>query len=516
MQALWRNPELIRRARAELRPARMATAAAVSILLCALLFLMFYHPGSPATSAAGDREIPTALYTFLVSMQALVLGLWCLSACGQAISSERALKTFDFLRTTRLTSWELLLGMVFGAPLMAYFALVCTLPFTLTLGLYAGFSLLAIAATYLMLLLVAVVLSLAALAISMMTDRPRAGEVLLLLGLMGFPIWASVIGASGDSHFPGLTAILVIVGLLPLYHVAPMPYEPITHLTHVPFFGVQVPSLFVSVVLYVSAGAWLLLMLLRNLKKDREDIRLLSRWQVVGFTIYLNLLVFALLDLRTLHSNSSQSASASDITLGYLGLNFLILYAVGLASLTPPARLRSGWVRAASSARFYWSEDGLPWPWMAASALAAFLLFVLEAVVARHFIPFSEWSVGELAAGLFVLLVFAVRDVLFLQWCAVKGFRSPTVKGMLFLFLYYITVFTIAATAVTIDTFPFRSSLAWFSPLGAFGNPELGTPLSIVVGVVLQIAISVYLVVAIRQRLAPSPSSSAASKALAS
>jgi len=472
---------------------------------------MFYHSNDPAASAPGDPGIPVALYTLLASLHALLLCLWCLSSCGQAISSERSLKTFDFLRTTRLTSRELLLGMVFGAPLMAYFVLLCTLPFTLILGLYAGISLLAMAATYLMLLLLAVVLSLAALAISMMTDRPRAGELLLLLALFGFPAWASVIGASGNSPFPGLTAILVIVGLLPLYHVAPDPYMPITQLTHVPFFGFQVPSLLVSVVLYLSVGAWLLLILLRNLKKDREDIRLLSRWQVVGLTAYLNVLLFALLDLRTIHSKSSNPAdsSASDIALGYLGLNSLILYAVGLASLTTPARLRSGWVRASSSAAFYWSEDGLPWPWMAASAIAAFLLFVLEALVARPFIPFSEWSVGGLAVGLFVLLVFAVRDVLFLQWCALRGFRSPAVKGMLFLLLYYIT-------ALAVTGFFFHSGIAWFTPLGAFGDPELGAPPSVFIGVVLQLAVSVYLSIAIRQRLAPSPSTPAASNALAS
>ena len=144
----------------------MATAAAVSVLLCALLILMFYHPGIDKTSAPADRDLATILFISLASLQALVFCLWCLSSCGQAISSERALKTFDFLRTTRLTSWELLVGMVFGAPLMAYFTLACTLPFTLVLGLYAGFPLLALAATYLMLLLLAVVLSLAALAIA--------------------------------------------------------------------------------------------------------------------------------------------------------------------------------------------------------------------------------------------------------------------------------------------------------------------------------------------------------------
>jgi len=500
VQPLWRNPELIRHARADLRPARMATAAAVSVLICALLILMFYHPGIDTTSAPGDREIPTVLYILLLSVQVLVLSLWALSSCSQAIASERSLKTFDFLRSTRLTSWELLLGMVFGVPLMAYFTVACTLPFTLVFGLYAGFSLLAIAATYLMLLLVVVVLSLAALTISMMTDRPRAGEVVLLVFLLAFPSWAFLAGVSGDSRFPGLSAILVFVGLLPLYHVTPTPYDPVFHLTHVPFFGIQVPSLFLSIVLYASAGAWLLLMLVRNLKKDREDIRLLSRWQAVALTAYLNVLVFALLDLRPLNS----PVSASDVALGYLGLNFLILYAVGIATLTPPARLKS-WCRIPpSSAQFYWSEDGPPSTWMGASAVAAFLFFLLEAVVARHFIPFSQWPVRAVAAHLFVLLVFAARDVLFLQWCAWKGFQSPVVKGSLFLMLYYCTAATIAGLF-------YHPALAWFTPIGAFADSEVASPLSITFGILLQIAVSIYLVFTIRHRLAPSLWASATS-----
>lgn len=500
MEPLWRNPELIRHARAELRPARMATAAVVSVLLCALIILMFYHPGIGTTSAPGDRDIPKILYSLLLSIQALVLCLWSLSSCSQVIAAERSLKTFDFLRSTRLTSWELLVGMVFGVPLMAYFAVACTLPFTFILGLYAGFPLLAIAVTYLMLLLVVVVLSLAALTISMMTDRPRAGEVVLLVFLVAMPAWAFMIGVGGGSRFPGLSAILAFVGLQPLYHVAPTPYEPITNLTHVPFFGVPVPTLLVSIVLYASVGAWLLLMLVRNLKKDREDIRLLSRWQAVGLTAYLNVFVFALLDLRP----SYPPVSATDVAFGYLGLNFLILYTVGLATLTPPGRLKAWCHFPASSTQFYWSEDGPPSTWMAASAVAAFLFFLLEAVVSRHFIPFSQWPVRAVAGYLFVLLVFAVRDVLFLQWCVLKGFQSPIVKGMLFLFLYYATAFTIAGLF-------FHPAIAWLTPIGAFVGAKIATPVSIAIGILLQIAASMYLVFTIRQRLSPSLTASAPS-----
>ena len=495
MQTLWRNPELLRHIRADLRPARMVAAAGVSVLLCILIVLLFYYSGSEPRSST--RELNSGIYVAIVSLQALVLCLWCLSSCSQAIASERLLKTFDFLRTTRLTSWELLLGMVFGVPITAYFVVACTLPLSLIFGLAAGIPLVAIAATFFMLSLVAVVLSLIALTISLMTDRPRAGEIVLLLLLVGWPTAAGLIGVGSDSRFPGMTAIAVVFGLLPLYHVTPNISAPgAGSVVEVPFFGVQLPSLVVSIILYVSAGAWLLLMLVRNLKKDREDIRLLSRWQAVGFTIYVNVLVFALLDLSPRHPGDR--VPASDVAAGYLGLNLLILYAVGLATLTPAPRLKSSWRRSLQALRSYSLAEGLPWPWMVASASAAFLVFALEAVTSRKFIPFSDWPILSVAGCLGVLLVFAVRDILFLQWFALRGIQRPVVKGTLLLLLYYFT-------AVTLAVLFFHGGSAWLTPIGAFvRDPDFGiTPIAIGTGVVLQIAASVCLLLAIRAKLTP-------------
>jgi len=142
---------------------------------------------------------------------------------------------------------------------------------------------------------------------------------------------------------------------------------------------------------------------------------------------------------------------------------------------------------------------------MLASAIAAFLLFVLEAVFSTKSIPFADWSNPLVAQRLFVLLMFAVRDILFLQWCTLKGFRQPIVKGMLFLLLYYITAFTIGGLF-------FRFGLAWFTPVGAFAGPESAGAISIFGGAVLQIVVSVYyLLSSIRQSLSPSISSATAS-----
>lgn len=504
MYALWNNPEFIRHVRAQMRPARTITAAIVSVILCCLLSLLFYTGSDSATNPSNSLDTRHSLYSTLLIVQSLVLCLWCLSSCGQAINSERNLKTFDFLRTTRLTAAELLLGMLFGSPVMAYFAVACTLPFTLILGWYSGFSLTAMLVTYVMLLILAAVLSLAALTISLLTDRQRSGSnIALLFVLLGGPAITMLIAASDNNRFPGFSAVAIFPGLLPLYHIDVSGFQGGRNLAHVPFFNVPVPSLFVSLVLYFTAGAWLTLIVLRNLKKDREDIRLLSRWQATGLTVYINLLVFALLDLGV-HISSQTGRpiplDPEDIAGGYLGLNFVVLYAIGLGSLTPPARLKSWWRQSVKDLHFYLSEDGLPWVWMAISGLAAFFIFVMEAANSQRFIPVSKWSIPRLAAGLFILLLFAVRDILFLQWCTVKEFRRPVVTGLFFLALYYFACSTLAAF--------FSKSVLWAgTPIAAFGiaiESAPGVSNNVVLfGVLLQIFLVALLLYAIHRLLGP-------------
>ena len=497
MDPLWRNPEFVRHVRSDLRPARMAAIAGVSVLICFLVILMYYRPTGPA-GLSQPFESRMILYTILVAIQSAVLCLWSFSSCSQAVASERTLKTFDFIRTTRLTSFELLRGMLFGAPLAAYFAVACTLPFSLFFGFAAGFSLLAIALTYLMLLLVTIVLSLAALSISMTTDKPRSVEVLFILFLILAPLITFISSMNGGNRFPGLISITVVPGLLPLYpHSATS--SDFRDFSHVPFFGVSVPTLLVSVLLYGTAGLWLLLMLVRNLKKDMEDIRLLSRWQAILFTAYLNVLVFALLDLRPMYSPSANrlvSVSPQDISPGFLTLNLFIFYAVGLVTLTPPARLKAWLRQPAGNLWFSLSDDGPPWPWMAASAVAALVLFLLEAALSTRFIPFASWSVPDVAARLFMLLVFAVRDVLFLQWCSVKSIKRPVGKGSIFLVLYYSTAFVV--TGLFFSSFP-----GLLTPLGAYTDTLAGDSYSNVVGVLLQLGVCAILLTSIRRRLAP-------------
>jgi hypothetical protein len=503
MAGILSNPELVRHARMELRPRRMLIAATVVVLLYSLA-LMGFIQGNENRDAAPphNHDYLQGLFAMYLVIQSILLCLWCLSACSQAIAGERMQKTYDFLRTTRLTSSELLLGMVAGIPSMAYFTIACSLPFSIGVGIAGGLSPVAILITYGMLVLVAVVISLAGLTISMMTERPRAGEILVLVFFFIWP-WVALAFTSSGSPLPGLTAVSVIPGILQLYGLNTTLDNPFSVPRDVPFFAFHLPILFVSAVLYASLGAWLVVALVRNLKKERDEIRLLSHWQSIGFVAYLNLLTLALLDLRGAAAVSRMTAEqvASAFATGYLIFNSLILYVIGITLLTPAERLKTWWRRPASGVERYWSEEGPPWLWMIVCAAVVLVLFTGEIAASTAIVPVVQWESGHFAARLAIVLVYCIRDVLFLQWCLLTRMKNPVSKGILFLFLYYLTVTIVIVVFFSSDSERLMEpAFALVMPSGALAGNAWPTTL---VGAGIQVVVSIVLLLAIERRISP-------------
>ena len=217
-------------------------------------------------------------------------------------------------------------------------------------------------------------------------------------------------------------------------------------------FGHAVPWVLMSLLLYVSFGAWLWMMIVRNLKQDYDEIRLLSRSvQAVGCAAFLNLVVYALFTSRDV-------LVKSDVLAGFVvGLNGAVLFVIGLASLTPPERLKVWWRECAEGRGGMFSADGLPWPWLVLSGAVAYGLMVWGLLAWRFALDFHSSSLRTAALQFAVVLVFVTRDILFIQWCTLTRLRQPVLKGILFLCRYYAT----AGVVVALFSISGQTRLIW-------------------------------------------------------
>ncbi|HEV2352549.1 MAG TPA: hypothetical protein VG028_22165 [Terriglobia bacterium] len=494
----WQNPEFIRHARAELRPARAVTAAALALVICALIGLACWA----STTTYAQNDFFPLFYFWTMGFQFVVLTFWCASACGQAIAREREMKTYDFLKTTRLSAAELMVGKLLGVPILAYYTVGCTVPLAMVMGIVGGYGLGTIALTYLLLLALGLFVSIMALWTSMQVEGASARTVGLLVI---FPI-AFTFGFA-HSPFAGFGALSIFPALFTLYRVN-LDLGRISPTV----FGWTVSFPLLTLTLYLLFGAWFALMLVRNLKKEIEGIRLLSRWQAIGFAAFLNLLFYAFLNPRIIQPDSIPNGFQSDINwiaahelaISAMAFNACILYLIGIATLSPQEKLKVWWRAYHARQAGYFSESGPPWPWLIPAALISYLMLVLEALWLQPRIPLDLWRLPVAAAVLGVTLVFVIRDVLFLQWIGLTRMKRPVMKGFFYLWLYYCAavILAILATAVTRANTQFIV-LGALTPYAAYASEA--APVSVwsgvLVGLVIQLFFIVLLLRAISGRL---------------
>jgi hypothetical protein len=490
--AFWRNPEFVRHVRAEMRAPRAITMAALTLVICGLVGLSCWGEADKLD------DFFKLLHFWLVGIQFAVLGLWCASACGQAISRERELKTFDFLRTTRLTAAELMVGKVLGAPIMAYFVVACSLPVSLLAGVLSGISLVALAGVYLLLLAFALYVGVVSLWVSMLLEKANAVAA-VLAALVPLAIGYSF----RYTPFSGFSALSPLPGILSLYGARPGAGAiPPTIL------GFSAPFLALSLFLYAAFGAWFVLMLVRNLKKGRDEMRLLSRWQAIGFVAFLNLLYYSFLDPRLLAFPSVSGAirpqEASAIA---MVLNSMTLFLIGVALIGSRERLKVWWRKRLAGKERYFSGDGLVWPWLLIGALVAYVVLGAEALGLQHAVPLSSWRLGFWAVAFLNILVFIVRDVVFLQWCTLTRMKRPLLKGFLYLWLYYTAAGIVAMVMGVASRSAANVVSGLFTPWLILSQESMGLTdvHAAYVGMGLQAVVAAFMVTLIARRLSRPP-----------
>jgi ABC-type transport system involved in multi-copper enzyme maturation permease subunit len=521
MPRFWSNPEFVRHRRAELRAARAITVAVVVLLMCVLLGLACwsYQQGQLESTQRAAESFATEawklraqhaqqefaqqtwllFYRWLVGLQGVALTFWTLFSCAQSVSGERDRKTWDFQRTTSLTASEILIGKLLGEPILVYFAVLCAAPLTLIAGLAGGLSFGAVISVFILLTVISLFLGLGGMWLSTLLESRTRG-----VGLIGaLALYGITLGSFGfdTSGLPGLAALSPLTVTRYLNSGAS---EPLARKVSAILFGHAVPWLLMSVLLCGSFSAWLALMLIRNLKRDYPEIRPLSRWQAVGCAAFLNFLIYALLSPSMGDAGRGGSfRDAASVAVFAVAMNGLILFLMGLATLTPQERLKVWRRRQSAGTSALFADDGLPWPWLGISAVVAYALMIWGLLAWDHILPLDSGTLQTAAIRLLLVLVFVTRDVLFLQWCMLTRLRQPVVKGVLFLCLYYAAAAVMTTLAGVSSEDTGRWVLALLTPVQVF-DPNIHNmafPSATYVGLALQIGLIVVLVMAITSRL---------------
>jgi hypothetical protein len=498
MLEIFHNPEFIRHARAELRAPRMMLSGGLALVMCFLISMFHSQATNNISRNLTDPSHPPVtqtLFFWLLCVQCIVLPLWCLSSSLQAIASERQMKTYDFVRTTRMTSTEILLGYLFGAPLMAYFTVGVSAVVAFLSGLGEGVPVAAMVGTYILLFVFSVFISLCGLLVSMMIEKPRAAGLLFILLFFGSGPLTAIGFSVAASPFPGIGALSLVPGLLPLYD--PHGNHPIS----APFFGAPIPYLALSLLLYASLGAWLVMALVRNLKREREEIQLLTRVQAVGFAAYMNFLFLGFLNPKAPDYFFKDAGIMPAVMIGLLLMNQTLFYIVGLTTLVPAERLKIWYRELLAKQKSYLAEEGLAWPWMLIAGLIAYIGIMLCGIVIQT-VAQRTWSPGALFLSVMVLLVFAMRDVLFLQWCLLTRMKSPLGKGIGLIWLYYFAAFVISgfftAGAMWRSSQSAPAIFSFLTPVGALAP---GKADGLVAGLLFQLILCGGILYLIRERL---------------
>jgi hypothetical protein len=293
-------------------------------------------------------------------------------------------------------------------------------------GIAAGYHPMRVMSVYLFLPFLALFLSLVALLVSMLASKLQTG-----FGLAVVPLSVlSLLPGLGSSPLPGLA------GGSPIYVVAELLGNGRdVYARDAVLFGFPVSLAVAACILYATFGAWVFIMLLRNIKKEHGDVRLLSRVQLIGFSLFCNVVLYAFLDAR------AQSPGVI-MTLVFL-LNGVLLYVIGMMALTPPERLREWWRSTRGRPWAIFAEDGISWPWVAVVAVAAILLYGLANLALLGDAGSGVEGMKRVTMSLVIVALFAVRDSLFLQWCQFLRFKQPMVVGGLYIGLYYLVVWTL-------------------------------------------------------------------------
>jgi hypothetical protein len=452
---LFDNPELIRNARIQLRPGRMIVAAVICAVVSVTVWVSILH-GSGDLSMNGLRGAGMVFALILYLQVGILLiggGIFCL----QSVHREKELNTFDYQRVTRLTSFELAIGKLLGAPILMYFVVLCLTPVSLAGAFAAHLPGLFVAEAYVILVLGSIAFHALMLLVSMLLGRSgQAVSMLLFLMLVGFTSMDFL-----DAQSPwGLHRLSPFAAVDLFFNSYKLNWTD-------RFFGIRVDHAEVLIVLYVTFAAWFLVAVVRNLKRDPSEYEILPAPELFAFVMYVNLLMMGFLSWKVV-------GSGEDTVPMLLVLSWWPLWLLTLVLVRNRERVRRRTRKLAERVASWWAAL---WPAPYIALGAAIVGGTVLLMTAYHREPGSHWSWEMTSYYVAFLIVWLSRDALYLQWMYLRRAKYPLASAVLYLIIFYFCATILFNTFNAFDNAKGSAFTAVFIPSAFFAlNDRLWGP----------------------------------------
>lgn len=439
--SLFSNPEILRNARIQLRPRKLAIAAVIS---AAISIALGYAYANTANGIGGGPNHDGLLHAILI-IQGIVLVIGGGIACLHAVQREKDQNTFDFQRITRLSPLELTLGKLFGAPLMPFFVFLCFLPAAIVGAIYARTPATILLASYIILILGAIVYNAFALTISLFLRRGAVTwAILFFLAFVGYTSSTGVTSNYMELGpiSPFASVDLVRIGSWSLaastVRVGAQTFS-FPNAFHDSFFGAAVHHVPILILLYLTFLAWLIPAVARNIKRDPESYELYTPAQALGFLCYVNFILFAFFRWNAVNLGNGSGdthllpVAPLEAQSVILSINILLFSIFGFILLRNRSRLRRALSSASPAAigqAEYW-----PAPYLFLGVFIVGVAMILVINWKRD--PSLEWSFGIAVYRIAFFAFWLACDFLFLQWMKLRRAGHPLLIGVLYLAVYY-------------------------------------------------------------------------------
>jgi hypothetical protein len=439
---LFDNPELIRNARIQLRPGRMIAAAVICAVVSVTAWESIVRSDVAVTidGLIGAGAVLALILNIQVGILLIGGGIFCL----QSVHREKDLNTFDYQRVTRMTSLELALGKLFGAPVSAYFLVLCLMPVALIAAVKARISPELLLGAYAILLLGSITYHAFALLISLMMGRGGVGSAVAILFFL-FTAGITYAPTAYDGWtIRSLSPFVAAKMLGPEFPGMAIPGRVIAPVWgwRDALFGWNVPHFAFLMLVYVTLTAWFLVAIRGNLKREPALYEIYSPMQAFGLSMYLVLLMLAAFPWTTTFQSGPvrfgefqferhpTAPHAAELTLLQVGM-FLFI-ALGLVLLRNRERVRRRFRELGERA---WRASVWPAPYLVAAVGLAGGAVV--ALVNRYRYPASEWDLKLAIYQVMFLAVWLARDALYLQWMSLRRGKRQLLTAILYLGVFY-------------------------------------------------------------------------------